>query len=362
MSSLLPPNASQLERAACTAAAELVRADAPLHTLWDAQRIPKDLLPWLAWAVGVDIWSSDWSVDIQRDVVQDAIAVRHRRGTVWAVRRALEAAGFRDVEIIEHSQADAEWQAAGGAYIDGSFEISGGEISAPGAPRVVTTSWAQYALAFDAAEANLTAKNQRIIRRRVEQAAPLRSELVALIMRFCESWQALINLEVASQSVSMRFSRCSGARVARAVPISGCWNLSGEYTPRTIGGMERLSSQWLLTGLEPTGDPINHGWGSIKSTVKQYASIGMAPKGLNSWTLDIGHVDTLDGRWGLDEVISGRRTLDGLWSAGIGVLSRAVYPLLNGVRKLGGKAGQSVISTTGCAVIRDGRHIMETAI
>ena len=132
MDNLLPSNATHLERAACAAAADLAEVKAPLHTLWDAQRIPEGLLPWLAWAVGVDVWSADWPVQVQRDIVQDAIAVRHLGGTVWAVRRALEAAGFRDVEIIEHAQAYSAWQHAGGAYIDGGFLLSGGEGAASG--------------------------------------------------------------------------------------------------------------------------------------------------------------------------------------------------------------------------------------
>jgi phage tail P2-like protein len=362
MDSLLPLNASHLERAACAAAADLVEAKAPLHTLWDAQRIPEGLLPWLAWAVGVDVWSADWPVQVQRDVVQDAIAVRHRRGTVWAVRRALEAAGFRDVEVIEHAQADAAWQQAGGAYIDGSFLLSGDELSASGMPRVVTTSWAQYALAFDAADASLTAKNQRLIRERVSRAAPLRSELVALIMRFYASWKATIGVSVAAQSVSLDFGSCGGARVARAVPIMGCWSLSGDYAPRLIGGGSRLRADWRLSGAMPIGPPLDQGWGTVASKVRQTLKAGMAPAGTATWSLGESSLDRLDGRWWLDEVISGRRSLSGLWAVGLGVLSRSIGPLLGGVRQLGGEAAGKAISTTGRALIRDGRHVVEVAI
>lgn len=97
--SLLPPNASALERAVETATARL---DAPpVHTLWDPWACPLRLLPWLAWAVGVKEWVDGWPEEIQRQSIASAMQIARRRGSVWSVREALRAAGYADAEVEE---------------------------------------------------------------------------------------------------------------------------------------------------------------------------------------------------------------------------------------------------------------------
>ena len=52
--SLLPHNASPQERAIEAATARLADVPVPLRDLWNPETCPAELLPWLAWAFGVD--------------------------------------------------------------------------------------------------------------------------------------------------------------------------------------------------------------------------------------------------------------------------------------------------------------------
>lgn len=94
MSSLLPANATELER---TLAAMGIRAtDLPvlIRELWNPESCPLALLPWLAWAWSADEWSTSWTERQQRNTVKSAIAVQRIKGTIGAVRSALGALGL----------------------------------------------------------------------------------------------------------------------------------------------------------------------------------------------------------------------------------------------------------------------------
>lgn len=105
--SLLPPSRTRLERDVEQTTARLERATAPFQHLWNAWECPLHLLPWLAWALGVDEWSNSWPENRKRQVVATALQVRRRAGTRGAVRTAVEAL---DIEGIEYS----EWYQYGG--------------------------------------------------------------------------------------------------------------------------------------------------------------------------------------------------------------------------------------------------------
>jgi len=358
MTNLLPPNTTTLERRATAVAADIERARAPLQTLWDAQRIPANMLPWLAWAVGVDDWSRHWSEQTKRDAIGEAIPIRRLRGTVWAVRRALEVLGYSDVEILEHAEQDAKWQAAGGRHIDGAWlldgaQVLGGDLTDP--PRVVTTSWAQYALAFNIADAPFQARDQRRIRQRVEAAAPLRSELIALIYRYAAQWAAPITVTAPRLSVRLDFTGCRGAAVHRARQLRGCGSLSGDYVTRRLDGAWRLDGLYPLTGLKPAGMPLDQGWGTARLRVRQSGRAGLQSRADTAWTLGESRVDRLDGTWQLNEVVDGHRRLDGSWSVGSAALRQVRRPRLNGTRTLGATHTLASIGSTATAVVRDRR-------
>jgi phage tail P2-like protein len=106
-SPLLPPNQTRLE-ASLANAATLVSVPEVIATLWDAQRCPVALLPWLAWALSVDEWDENWSEAQQRATVMGSIALHRKKGTPWAVKQALTRAGLERVALVERIEG-AHW-------------------------------------------------------------------------------------------------------------------------------------------------------------------------------------------------------------------------------------------------------------
>ena len=93
--SLLPPNATPLERAldaTFAARLEALPAEAP-RDAWNPARCPEALLPWLAWALSVDRWDPDWPAAIKREAIASSWIEHARKGTVGAVKRTLESVG-----------------------------------------------------------------------------------------------------------------------------------------------------------------------------------------------------------------------------------------------------------------------------
>lgn len=99
--SLLPPNATPLERALELSSLRMTAMPLPLRELWRYQDCPAHLLPWLAWALGVDDWSPAWSEGTKRIAIRDALLVQQRKGTLWALKQAVLAAGHGSARVIE---------------------------------------------------------------------------------------------------------------------------------------------------------------------------------------------------------------------------------------------------------------------
>lgn len=89
---LLPSNQTPLEAAIASATEPRVSPDV-IATLWDAERCPVRLLPWLAWALSVDEWDETWDEATQRRVIAASIDIHRKKGTVAAVRAALTCLG-----------------------------------------------------------------------------------------------------------------------------------------------------------------------------------------------------------------------------------------------------------------------------
>ncbi len=90
--SLLPPNASPLEKALDRAAGKhLEEIPVPVGDLWSAENCPVQALPWLAWALAVDNWGHSWPEEIKRRVISQAFQIHAQRGTVAALKRLLES-------------------------------------------------------------------------------------------------------------------------------------------------------------------------------------------------------------------------------------------------------------------------------
>lgn len=100
MPDLLPPNATAPERALSLATDRW--PDVPIKTLWSPQTCPEAQLPWLAWALSVDDWDAAWPVETKRQVIAASIEQHRKKGTVGALRRALQRLGY-EVEIDERT-------------------------------------------------------------------------------------------------------------------------------------------------------------------------------------------------------------------------------------------------------------------
>jgi len=93
--SLLPPNSTPLELAIERIVGDRIDAigvdTAPVGQLLSPSDCPANMLPWLAWAVSADMWDSDWPEDRKRAVVASSLTVHRKKGTIGAVKDALNA-------------------------------------------------------------------------------------------------------------------------------------------------------------------------------------------------------------------------------------------------------------------------------
>ena len=99
--SLLPRNLNQLERDLAGALSRISEIEIPISTLWDPDKCPVELLPYLAWALRVDSWQSDWPEARKREVIRQSIDINRTRGTRGAVERVLKAIRGDEVSLTE---------------------------------------------------------------------------------------------------------------------------------------------------------------------------------------------------------------------------------------------------------------------
>lgn len=103
---ILKPNATEHDRALEQAIRKGKPDLTPIATLMNPNTCPAHLLGWLAWSLSVDVWDPAWSETTKRSVVRASLAVHRKKGTVGAVRRALQGIGTR-AEIVEWWEAEA---------------------------------------------------------------------------------------------------------------------------------------------------------------------------------------------------------------------------------------------------------------
>lgn len=150
---LLPPAATPLEQAFADASVRVGEVPIDLAALWDPAACPVDLLPWLAWALSIDRWDSNWSEEDRRAAVARAIADQRIKGTRAAVEQVL--ASFDTLAEL------VEWFEAEPVLDPHTFEIRIPAIDADG----VTDG------------DRMSAATMRAIVREVSRAKPLRSHL-----------------------------------------------------------------------------------------------------------------------------------------------------------------------------------------
>ena len=107
--SILPPNATAVERAIDRASAAALER-LPVYLIrWvkDPDSCPLALLPWLAWSFSVDRWDDKWPEATKRAVIRDAYFIHCHKGTIGAIRRVVEPLGYL-IEVREWWQLNEE--------------------------------------------------------------------------------------------------------------------------------------------------------------------------------------------------------------------------------------------------------------
>ncbi len=90
VASLLPPLATAQERALEQTIATTFDIDVDIARLWNPLTCPVELLPWLAWGLSIDLWDADWSEEVKRAAIADAIPFQQRKGTRASLRTVLD--------------------------------------------------------------------------------------------------------------------------------------------------------------------------------------------------------------------------------------------------------------------------------
>ena len=65
-----------------------------IKQVWDPATCPSGILPWLAWALSVDDWNADWTEAQKRSAIAASVQVHRTKGTLGALRRALQSVGY----------------------------------------------------------------------------------------------------------------------------------------------------------------------------------------------------------------------------------------------------------------------------
>lgn len=343
---LLPSNSTALERGLAEAGSPRDIDPDVIRTLWSADNCPPEFLPYLAWSLSVDFWELADTDEQRRDLIRGAIQWHRKRGTPWAIKQALAAFGYPVLELIEQADYHAQWVAAGGHLLDGSWLLDGAVVlTVPGTGlngqivrRSALNHWAQYAIRLDATGGIWSREHQRKIRAVAESFAPERSELVSLIASLKMSFDAGITLKSMATRLRMRFNRCRRFQPAARRTLDGCWRLDGGEVPLPLDGSWSLDGR-VLDGRILTGATFSNGNIEFRQKMKLRLSVSMGGARARPAS-PLGEVwRPLDGSWSLDD-----STLQG-WSLneGRGLASAQFDHLalrnLDGTWLLGGELG-----------------------
>lgn len=358
--SLLPPNATTLERHAAQTLATAQDLPVPINDMWNPDTCPAAALPWLAWALHVDGWEYAVTEAQQREAIRMSVALHRKKGTPWAIKRALSAAGYPAIEIIEQHQYQAAWAAAGGHILDGTWVLDASvHLTVPDAGhdgqvihRIALNHWAQYALRINVGEQPWTAEDQISIRRVAQAYAPARSHLVSVVASLRRGFASPILMLRAAQRLTLRLLACRRFQPLERRTLDGCWTLGGSVSECRLDGSWTLNGTAALSGpqLIPTWSwARGHITASvrvrIRSTFTAGQRIAIAP------ALNPGF-RRLDGRWRLD-----RNTLQG-WQLDEGItladaqFDRLAAARLDGTWLLGDQQLPSCISMRAAARLR----------
>ena len=187
---LLPPKATPLERAIAQVMERTI--EPRISALWNAATCPLDLLPWLAHALGVAEWSESWPEQQRRDTVAAALEIARKRGTVGAVKLAMQVAGFSSAELVEG---------------EGSLTTIQQAACTPG-----DNCWAYFGLTMPESGAPPTPQSLRTLVRMINQAKPVRSIMNGVWQPLPAESEAVIATEIVAAEIAIELLRESLVR------------------------------------------------------------------------------------------------------------------------------------------------------
>jgi hypothetical protein len=97
---LLPPNQTAFETAADLTGAQIDELPVDLPKLIRPYDIPGPHLPWLAWALSVDLWDSTWPEDKRRLLTARALPMHARKGTAASIAEHIRIMGSEPRRFI----------------------------------------------------------------------------------------------------------------------------------------------------------------------------------------------------------------------------------------------------------------------
>ena len=96
---LLPNNSTKQEKDIEATIERMVDVLVLVKEVWDPDKCPADVLPWLAWALSVDSWPADWSIKQKRAIIKNLNKIHKTKGTIGAVKKALESIDY-DLSVV----------------------------------------------------------------------------------------------------------------------------------------------------------------------------------------------------------------------------------------------------------------------
>lgn len=116
MSSLLPPNSTELERKVATATAKCTDLDVQHKTLSTIDDAPNQFLSVLGWQNSVDRWNREWSDAQKKAQIKASFNIHQKKGTVAALKAITKAFGY--------SLTVTEWWQENPTNTPGTFQIT----------------------------------------------------------------------------------------------------------------------------------------------------------------------------------------------------------------------------------------------
>ena len=95
---LLPANSTKFEISIANTSLRLCDIDVPIEHLWNPDKCPLKFLPFLAWALSVDVWDEDWPEARKRRMCSESLTLHGLKGCVKGLERYLS---FIDATIVE---------------------------------------------------------------------------------------------------------------------------------------------------------------------------------------------------------------------------------------------------------------------